>query len=130
MREVRLVARAIRQEWPITPEARQRAIDRVMSILDSTESETRALRCVQTLVAADSVNVKREGNDVAEVDAQLSASAAAMQAALNAHPEVLEALLGGPPPEMPPTQSKPLDPPHNPAGLPHDGDAMPPTSGT
>jgi hypothetical protein len=80
--ELRILARATRNEWPIPDELRARAVSIVAAVLDLHAGDNLRLRSLQllavrTLGLLDALNVRRERNGIAErgqaVDAQVGA---------------------------------------------------------
>ncbi len=54
-----LVERAIKNGWPVSPDVRKHATERLEKLADSDDDRT-AVRAIQTLIAADRLNVSRE----------------------------------------------------------------------
>ncbi len=61
---LRLIERAIREDWPISKNIRHKLTFQMGEILDSP-SERNKVAAARVLIAADSVNAKREAIDVA-----------------------------------------------------------------
>lgn len=60
-----LVRRALREDWPISPELRRKLVDQMGMIVESPESPRDCIAAAKVLVAADSLNAKREATDLA-----------------------------------------------------------------
>lgn len=61
-----LVRRAIREDWPIPAETRKLLVDQLAKVIGESKKERNKIAASRVLVAADSVNVKRESNDLRE----------------------------------------------------------------
>jgi hypothetical protein len=72
-RDLALERRAFREGWPITPEVRQQVVDEALNILQTARSPARRLAAARVLIAADTVNVRREANAVMERNGERSA---------------------------------------------------------
>lgn len=63
--DIAVVRRAIRDDWPISPAMRQLIANQMALIVGRGESDTRSkVAAARVLVAADSVNAKREAMDI------------------------------------------------------------------
>jgi hypothetical protein len=74
-RDLALERRAFQEGWPITPEVRQQVVDEAINILQTAKSTARRLAAVRVLIAADSVNVRREANAVTERNGERATTA-------------------------------------------------------
>src|SRR4051812_18151826 len=88
--EVNVVRRAVREGWPISPEIRSKVVEMAVRILD-TPGDKRHVAAMKILLLADSLNVRREANVVAEHSAESSLALSTLRAAL-ADPAILEQL--------------------------------------
>ena len=61
-----LVRFAIRAGWPISDEIRQQVVDQMALIVGQSEDERNRIAASKVLVAADSVNARREATQVVE----------------------------------------------------------------
>jgi hypothetical protein len=81
--DMRMVAKAIRERWPVTEEVRKRCVDDAVAILDDAQANHRTrIAALRLLLAADAVNVSRERNEVSATTGEQSAAAAVLRAAL------------------------------------------------
>ena len=60
--DMQLVARAIRNRWPVSGKMRRRAVTKMDELLDSGSEET-AVAAAKVLLAADALNVRLEESD-------------------------------------------------------------------
>ena len=89
--ESELLARGLRY-YPVSPEVRRKCIEQAVAVLENPESPNRAkMSAIKVIIAADSINVKRETNEITERHDQVMESAAGIRAAL-AIPGVREQL--------------------------------------
>ena len=58
--DMKLIERALINQYPMTPETRARVIDEATAIMTSSDSERNRLMAARVLVMADGLNVKRE----------------------------------------------------------------------
>jgi len=58
--DIRLIARAIRKEWPISPSVRELVVVRLADIVDEAEEDKDKIGAARALIAADGLNLKRE----------------------------------------------------------------------
>ena len=61
---MRLVGRAIREDWPIPPELRAMLVEQMGKIVDKGKNNRDKIAASKVLVSADTVNVKREALDI------------------------------------------------------------------
>lgn len=64
-----LVRRAIKNNWPLSPEIRQLVVSQMALVVGKSEDERNKIGAAKVLVAADNVNAKREESDNEEVPA-------------------------------------------------------------
>lgn len=58
LRDVRLAELALRERWPIPPEARPKVIDRLLKVIDDPESSDRAITAAcKALISASKMNL-------------------------------------------------------------------------
>ncbi len=62
-RDARLVARALREHWPISGERRKAAIDKVMEALENSRKPRDIARLFTALISADRANIAAEKKD-------------------------------------------------------------------
>lgn len=90
--DLRLARKAMRQDWPITPDIRERVVAAALGIMSNPAvGSQRQLAAARLLVAADSVNARREATAVTERQGEVSAATQVLRAAL-ASPEARQAL--------------------------------------
>ncbi len=58
--DVQLVSRAVKREWPISPEIKTTVIKKLSHIVETDESARNVVSAAKTLVAADALNARRE----------------------------------------------------------------------
>lgn len=61
-----MVRRAIREDWPLTPEIRRMIVSQMALVAGRSGDERNRIAAAKVLVAADSVNVRREALDQAD----------------------------------------------------------------
>jgi hypothetical protein len=62
--DVRLVARAVRQRWPIPDQVRARLVKNLALIVQESEDERAVVAAAKVLVAADVLNLEQEKRDL------------------------------------------------------------------
>lgn len=62
---VNMIRRAIRNDWPITPELREKVVTQMARIVDNGDYDRDRIAASKVLMAADSINAKRESMDLA-----------------------------------------------------------------
>lgn len=60
-----MIRRALRDDWPIPPDLRKTLVAQMGKILESADSDRDCIAAAKVLVAADSLNAKREATDLA-----------------------------------------------------------------
>lgn len=63
-KDMRLLRRAIREDWPITPEIRRLIVNQMALTAGRSEDERNRIAAAKVLVAADSINARREATDM------------------------------------------------------------------
>jgi hypothetical protein len=58
-RDIRLVGRAMREDWPTTPEMKAEAMDALMSVVELRDPDL-TIEVVKVLIKADEANMKRQ----------------------------------------------------------------------
>ena len=61
---MRLIRRAIREDWPLSPETRKLVVEQMGDVVRLGKTDRNKIGAALVLVAADGVNVKRERLDV------------------------------------------------------------------
>lgn len=89
--EMKLAEIAIRDEYPIGPEIRQKIIDKAFGILIGSESERAQLSAAKVLIAADTLNAKREAIQIEERQTDIMEATAVLREAMKS-PEVRKAM--------------------------------------
>ena len=56
--DIRLLGRAVREDWPTPPETKQQAIDALLEIISLKDPEL-SIEAVKVLIKADEANTKR-----------------------------------------------------------------------
>lgn len=65
--DIKLLRRAIREDWPMSPEVRKMVMNQLAIVVGTSGEQTRSrVAAAKALIAADSVNVKREALDQAD----------------------------------------------------------------
>ena len=64
-RDLKLLRRAIRNDWPIPEADRAYILSQVMGVLKTSGDERNILTAAKVFLSADSINAKRETNDLA-----------------------------------------------------------------
>jgi hypothetical protein len=116
-RDMRLVARAIRSDWPIEPEQRKAVMQRLLALVADAPAGL-ACKAAATLVAADNVNAKREAGDVAARGQDVAAQRDLLDALARDHPELLQQLLDATLPMPQSSEPQALPPPADRNGKP------------
>lgn len=62
-KDMRLLRRAIKEGWPISPEIRQLVVSQMALVVGRSEEERSKVAAARVLVAADAINAKREAMD-------------------------------------------------------------------
>lgn len=83
---MRLVRRAILNGWPIPDEIRQLVVNQMALIVGKSPTEKNQIGAAKVLIAADSVNARREANIVQERSTDLAVATLVMKQAM-ASPE-------------------------------------------
>lgn len=65
--EVVLTRRAVREEWPVNNDQREKIVNRVMDIITKSEDDKLALLGINTMVKIDWLNAKREDQRIAQM---------------------------------------------------------------
>jgi len=82
---------AINQDWPVSPDIKQRVITEAARCLEHSESERIRVAAMRVLVAADANNIRRRGNKIEEERTDVLRTTAAMRMALQ-DPETRKAM--------------------------------------
>ena len=100
---LRLAEKALKEDWPLTASERREVIQEALAVLRSDQSPRCKMTAARVLVAADLVNVRREGLSSRERSADLDSALTSLQSMLSS-PEsrrllaqLAQANLAGPP---------------------------------
>lgn len=102
--DLRLVRRAILNDWPVSEEIRRKVMERVEGILDSSDNSRDVLNAAKVAIQADGLNAKREAMELdaekgPEIHLHAHAGTQAAREVIEQDPEYLEYLrtkaLGG-----------------------------------
>jgi hypothetical protein len=80
--EVRLIERAIRQEWGLTNEERRTVIDQMLADVRTGQTVRDRALAARTLIAADQVDLARERTQVPDRRTDVQAGLSALRATL------------------------------------------------
>jgi hypothetical protein len=89
---MKMIRRALREEWPLTAEQRRVCIDFAMRVIANGEPRS-GLAAISALIAADNINAKREAGDVHARGQDVQLQAAALDALARDHPDLYAQLL-------------------------------------
>ena len=82
VKDLRLLQRAARHKWPVKNHHRKLVVNQMEDILKNADDPRTVVAAARVLIAADSVNIHRETNEVAERTADIAEGIAVLRAAM------------------------------------------------
>lgn len=64
--DLKMIKRAIRNDWPISPDLREMLVNRMQEIIKTSDDDRNCIGAARALIQADALNAKREALEQAD----------------------------------------------------------------